>query len=297
MAGNQVVAGILQRQDTAPSGPAAAPGGKPVGDAVQAEVESLLKTFAAAKGYEAQNAAAMDAVRAIIRSYSMSTKGVRTMRFKPDLDPKHTAETGQVKGNDRESEIDFGPTSFSQGFAFLVHIVAHELEHVRQNLIGGYHRGDEVEAVSEFLAYTGMVLQVQTVPGAAGRGFLGALKAGTGHSAPALPPLPPDQLADRAEQALSMFSRMSSEDQKKRQYRQEFAAAGAKLFERLKTEAPRGLRPPTKFTPEWAPWYEGQAPTLDILTPEYQEWQDALKSPWNRVKGVWKQFDAAFKIR
>ena len=305
VAGNQVVAGILQRQDTAPSGPAAAPGGMPVGNAVQPTVEGLLKTFAAAKGYEAQNAAAMDAVRAIIRAYSMSTNGLKTMRFQPDLNPQRSAEATRVEGDvcappncrGSDSEINFGPGSFSQGFAFLVHIVAHELEHVRQNLIGGYHRGDEVEAVSEFLAYTGMVLQVQTVPGAAGRGFLGALKAGTGHSAPALPPLPPDQLAGRAEQVLSMFSRMSSEDQKKPQYRQEFAAAGAKLFERLKTEAPRGLRPPTKFTPEWTPWYEGQAPTLDIFTPEYQEWQDALKSPWNRVKGVWKQFDAAFKVR
>jgi hypothetical protein len=31
----------------------------------------------------------------------------------------------------------FGPRSFTSGFEWLVHVVAHELEHVRQNRIGG----------------------------------------------------------------------------------------------------------------------------------------------------------------
>ena len=294
---NSIVTGLLQRQGAATPSAGAPTPSQPVGAAVQPEVENLLKTFATASDYVTQNAAAMQAVRAIIRAYNMSTQGLKTMRFKPDLNPKHNAETGQVEGHDRESEIEFGPSAFSQGFPLLVHIVAHELEHVRQNLIGGYHRGDEVEAVSEFLAYTAMVLQVQNVPGPAGRGLIGALKTGDAQSAPTLPPLPPSQLADRADLALSMFSRMPSADQKKPQYRQELAAAGNKLFERLKNEAPAPLRPPVKFTPEWSRWYEGLAPTLDILTPDYQDWQDSLKSPWIQVKEIWKKFDMAFRVK
>jgi hypothetical protein len=303
-AGNRVVTGLLQRQETAappgpaaaPAGPPAAPGGPLVGDAVQPEVEGLLKTFASASDYEAKNAAAMQAVRAIIGAYSMSTKGLRTMRFKSDLDPKAVAHTLQVEGNDRESEIEFGPTAFSRGFAPLVHTVAHELEHVRQNLLGLYHRGDEVEPVSEFLAYTSAVLQVQSVAGPAGRGFLGAQARPAPTSAPALPPLPPEELAHMAELALAMYSRMSSAEQKKRQYREELQAARDKLLERLKNEAPSPLRPPSKFTPEWKRWYEDQAPTTDILTPEYQDWADSRKSPWARVKAIWHKFDAAFTV-
>ena len=70
---------------------------------MQPEVESLLKTLASATGYEAQNAAAMQAVRAIIRAYSMSTKGLRTMQFKPVFRGGANATTEQAKDNERES--------------------------------------------------------------------------------------------------------------------------------------------------------------------------------------------------
>ncbi len=296
VAGNHVVMGLLQRQEMVTSDPAAAPSGHPVGDAVQPEVEGFLKTFASAKGYEAQNAAAMQAVRAIICAYSMSTKGLKTMRYNPDLKHGTYAQAPEADDNKRESVIEFGPESFSKGFAHLVHVVAHELEHVSQAVIGGvYPEGGS--AVREFLAYTSSILQVQTVAGPTGRGFLGALMRGDNLTVPALPPLPPDILEEVALNALATFMAMSSAEQKKFQYRQFLAAAGNKLLDRLKNEAPAALRPPMKFTPEWSRWYEGQAPTLDILTPEYQDWQDALKSPWNRVKAVWKKFDAAFRVR
>jgi Domain of unknown function (DUF4157) len=290
------IRGLVQRQGTAATPAPAAPSAKPVGDAVKPEVEALLKTFASASNYEAKNASAMKAVNIIIRAYSMSIKGLGTMRFNPALNPKHSAETGQMEGNDRVSEIEFGPSAFQYGFEGLASIVAHELEHVRQNLIGGYHRGDEDEPVSEFLAYNAEVLQVQNVAGPAGRGLLGALKTGADPRVPALPPLPPDYLAHVAERALEEFSKMSSADQKKPQYRQELGASGARLFERLKNEAPLGLRPPPKFTPEWSRWYEGKPPSDDPFSIEYQDWLDALKSPWVRVKEVWKRFDAVFRV-
>jgi hypothetical protein len=282
----------LQRQETA--GPAATPGGPPVGDAIKPEIENLLKAFASASGTAAKNAIGMQAVQTIIRAYSMSTRGLRTMRFNPDLNPKHGAETGAVKGNERASEIEFGPGAFDQGFEGLVHLVAHELEHVRQNLIGGYHSGNEDEPDSEFLAYNSSVLQVQTVAGPVGKGFLGGLIAGGGQGAPALPALPPDHLAHAAGKALEEFGKMSAADQKK--YRQELAFSRDKLFDRLKNEGPRALRPPPKFTPEWASWYEDRPSTADPFTMEYQDWLDSLKSPWAKVKAIWKQFDAAFKI-
>jgi hypothetical protein len=233
----------------------------------------------------------MQAVKAIIRAYGMSTKGLSTMRFNPDLPAEHRAETPH---NERVSQIEFGPGAFKNGFEPLVHTVAHELEHVRQHLIAGYQSENDY-VVKEFLAYNSSILQVQSVAGPAGKGLLGAQMTGTDQSAPALPPLPPDQLASTAELALENFSKMPSAAQKKPQYRQELAAARDKLFERLKNEAPQPLRPPPKFTPEWTRWYEGQAPTLDIFTPEYQDWQDSLTSPWVQVKAVWKRFDAAFR--
>jgi hypothetical protein len=155
------IRGLVQRQGTAATPAPAAPSAQPVGDAVKPEVEALLKTFASASNYEAKNASAMKAVNIIIRAYSMSIKGLGTMRFNPALNPKHSAETGQMEGNDRVSEIEFGPSAFQYGFEGLASIVAHEVEHVRQNLIGGYHRGDEDEPVSEFLAYNAEVLQVE----------------------------------------------------------------------------------------------------------------------------------------
>jgi hypothetical protein len=282
----------LQRQQTA--GPAATPSAQPVGDAIKPEIEGLLKAFASASGTAAKNAIAMQAVQMIIRAYGISTKGINAMRFNPNLKPSHSGETGTVEGNKQASEIEFGPSAFDEGFEWLVHVVAHEVEHVRQNLIGTYHRGNEDEPVSEFLAYNSMVLQVQTVPAPAGKGFLGGLIAGAGKGPPALPALPPERLASMAERALLEFGKMPAADQQK--YRPELASARDKLFDRLKNEAPRALRPPAKYSPEWAGWYDDQIPTSDPFTMEFLDWSESRKSPWVKVKAIWKQFDAAFKI-
>jgi hypothetical protein len=305
MVGYPLVRGLLQRQGSVTSvGPAApVPSQKLVGDAVRPEVERLLMEFASATSYERKNAVAVQAVNAIIRAYSMSTKGLSKIRFKLDLKPTRDAETAQMEGN--VSDVNFGPGAFNQGFEWLVHIVAHEIEHVRQNLVGGYpppikREGEEEEPVEEFLAYNSSVLQVQSVPGPGRRGLLGALRTEAHQrtpSPPSLPPLPPDKLAFTAEMALSEFAKMPRAEQTKPQYRQELAGARDKLFERLKKEAPRPLQPPPEFTPEWSRWYEGQAPIDDPFTIEYQEWQDSLKNPWARVKAIWKQFDAVFRVR
>jgi hypothetical protein len=283
---------LLQRQET--TTPPATDGAQPTGDSVRSEVEALFKAFETAKTNEAKNTAAMQAVRVIIRAYNMSTKGLNKMRFNPSLNPKHHAETGEVEGNPRASEVEFGPGAFKSGFEWLVHIVAHELEHVRQNLIGGYHRGNEDEPVSEFLSYNGSVLQVQNVAGPPKRGLLGAMKAEAGKPTQALPPLKPDELATTATSALQEFAKMPDADQKK--YRQELASSRDKLFERLKNEAPAQLRPPPKFTPEWARWYDDKPPSDDPFTMEYQDWLDARKSAWLKVKDIWKRFDQAFRI-
>jgi hypothetical protein len=283
----------LQRQQTA--GPAATPSAQPVGDAIKPEIEGLLKAFASASGTAAKNAIGMQAVQTIIGAYGMSTKGLRTMRFDPNLDPKAVAQAPAVEGKVRASDIEFGPGAFNKGFEWLVHTVAHELEHVRQHLIGGYHSGDADEPVKEFLASNGEVLQVQSVAGPAGRGFIGGLIAGAGKSLPALPALPPDLLASVAKRALEEFGRMPAADQAK--YRQELASARDKLFDRLKNEAPRALQPPARNSPEWVIWFEDRPSTADPFTMEYQDWLDSRQSPWVEVKAIWKQFDAAFKVR
>jgi hypothetical protein len=290
-AGNRAVAGLLQRDAvTAPPAP-----GVPAatGEAALPEIKALLDTFASASGFDAKNAAGMQAVRVAIRAYSMSDRGVRTMRYKPDLDPKHGAETGEADDNPRESVIDFGPSSFSQGPEWLVHITAHELEHVRQNLIGGYASGEDPR--SEFLAYIGSVLQVQNVKGRSGKGLLGALGPAA-VNAPALPPLPPELLADQARRALVNYSKMPSADQREPLYRQHLASGRDKLLERLATEAPEPLRPPKKFTTEWTRWYEGTPPAGDPYDREYQEWLEAVRTPWPKVRDIWKLYDTAFKI-
>jgi Domain of unknown function (DUF4157) len=304
MVGYPSVRGLLQRQEsTAP-----VPTRELVGDAVKSEVERLLKEFASASDNEGKNAAAVQAVNAIIRAYRMSTKGLEKIRFLPVLegeDKGADAETVQREGN--VSDINFGPGAFNQGFETLVHLVAHELEHVRQNLVGPYSEEEvskqrtkkEPQPVAEFLAYNGSVLQVQSTRGPARKGFLGGLITETRQrtpSPPSLPPLPPDKLAYAAEMALNAFAKIPRE-QMKPQYRQELAGARDKLFERLRKEAPRPLQPPKEFTPEWSRWYEGQAPTDDTFTIEYQDWQESLKSPWARVKAIWKQFDAVFRGR
>lgn len=269
---------ILQREKTS------APTAQAIGEAVRTEVDVLLKMFASASGNEAKNTAAMQAVRAIIRAYNLSMTGLSSMRFEPKLTDcsAHTiwGEDGQ------NSRIEFGPFSFDKGFEYLVHVVAHEIEHVRQNLIGGYRRdlppGTKEDPVQEFIAYSAMVSQVGNTPGPSGMGLLGALGTRAFSRVIALPPLPPMLLADNAKTALSHWKKMSREEHLK--YRPEFEDARDRLLERLnEKEAQQVINLPD--SPPGAP-----------LSLEWGAWIEASKSPWVQVKEVWKQFDALSKV-
>lgn len=250
-----------------------------LGDAIRPELERLLSEFAAAGGWQAKNAVGMRAVEAVIAAYGLSRKGVYHMRFEANL-TTHDAETISEGNTARQSRILFGPGSFTGGWEWLVHIVAHELEHVRQELLGGYGtREDPVaggeQPVSEFLAYAGSVLQAGNTAGPSDRGFLSALKAGPGAGPPGLPPLPPVQLADQAARALKAWRQIPRAEQAK--YLQEFQGVRDKLAQRLRDEAPPQL---------------GSPPPSDPFSPEYQAWAAATKSPWPAVREQWQQFEA-----
>ena len=266
---------------------------QPVGDAVRPSVEALLKAFAAASGSE-KNRIGMQAVREVIRAYSFSTKGLAKdkMHFEPGL-TKHSAETYNLDDGTRRSGINFGPASFNQGFESFVHVVAHELEHVAQHLIGDYRQigGDEdyPYPVQEFLSYSGSVLQVAPTPGRPGRGLLGELRAASA-SAPALPPLPPEHLALEADHALTAWLKMSSEEQQR--YWPQFQGTRDKLLERISNDAPPALRPPTsdRSSPVFAKWRDSVPKVYDPISPEYDP--EVAKSRWSEVKDQWKKFDA-----
>jgi hypothetical protein len=251
-----------------------------LGDSVRPDLERLLNEFAAAGGWEAKNAVAMRAVEAVIAAYGLSRKGVYHMRYEPNL-TEHDAETLSEGNQARQSRILFGPGSFNGGWEWLVHIVAHELEHVRQELLGGYGTKEDPVAggeqpVSEFLAYAGSVLQAGNTAGPSDSGFLSALKAGPDAGPPGLPPLPPVRLADQAARALKAWRKIRSAGRSK--YWQEFQGVRDKLAERLRNEAPRHLGSPPSSS--------------DPFSPEYQEWAAATKSPWVAVREQWQQYEA-----
>lgn len=213
------------------------------------------------------------------------------MHFEPGLTPKYDAVTSGPHGADRQSRIEFGPGAFNHGFEWLVSIVAHELEHVAQNLIGDYRERSPAPGdfpVAEFLASSGSVLQVASTRGRSGRGLLGEIRAPS--RASALPPLPPEQLAKVAADALSKWLAMSGEEQQR--YWPQFEGTRDKLLERMTNDAPPALRPPTsdQSSPEFAQWRDGVPSVYDPLSPEYDP--DVAKSPWSKVKDQWKRFDA-----
>jgi hypothetical protein len=264
--------------------------GAPVGDAVRPSVEALLTAFAAASGGE-KNRIGMQAVREVVQAYSFSTKGLAGMRYEPGM-TAHDATTQSLGDGTRRSRIEFGPGTFNKGFEEFVHTVAHELEHVAQDLIGDYRQipGDDTYAhpVQEFLSYSGSVLQVAPTPGRPGRGLLGELRAAPA-AAPALPALPPEYLAGEANHALTAWQKMSAEEQQR--YWPQFQAARDKLLQRISNDAPRALRPPPdQASPAFARWRDGVPSVYDPLSPDYDP--DVAQSRWSAVKDQWKKFDA-----
>jgi hypothetical protein len=283
-------AAVLQRQEKGVT-PAPAKETPPAGDSVKTEVEALLKSFASAPNDEAKNTIAKQAVNLVIKAYNMSTRGLRGMRYNSKLNPKYAAFTSGVDGSPRESEIEFGPDSFNSGFEWFVHVVAHELEHVAQILIAVPRSSAEEDPVWEFRAHNASVLQAQNVVGPPNRGLLGAMREEARKPTPSLPPLPPDTLALEAKRALEKFLLMQSADRNK--YRAELAGSRDKLLERLANEAPPLLRPPAKGTPAWTQWYADTPPADDPFSMEYQDWLESRRSPWMKVKDIWKEIDKA----
>ncbi len=284
--GNRAVTRLIQRQPTGTTS-------RPVGDAVRPEVTGYLTAFASASTNQERNRLTVQAFWAVARAYRLSTKGLTTVSFDPTLTKHDGLTTGLVDKN-RESRVDLGPGAFSGGFESFVHIVAHELEHVRQNLLADYRdTGDNSPTqypVAEFLSYSGSVLQVGPTAGTPGRHPLQELGAPESDKPPPLPALPPKSLAHHAERALEAWQKMT--DQERRRYWPEFAGTRDKLFERLSNEAPNPLRPPAdRASPEFARWRQGYPPADDPFSQAYQDWVEANKTDWPAVKAAWKQYD------
>jgi len=73
------------------------------------------------------------AIRAVIDFYRLDQNGLVDIHF-DTADPNNATTTDQaIPGN---SAITISPNAFTQGFAGLVHTIAHEFEHVRQNRVG-----------------------------------------------------------------------------------------------------------------------------------------------------------------
>lgn len=220
--------------------------------AVRDRVESLIKRFHAASDLDEKNALAMKAVRLIIRAYRFLTKGLSQMRFEPNLSPD-----GQERcERPGKSSVLFGPGAFAQGYEYLVNLIAHELVHVRQCRFGIQNR-----PTSEFLGYSVEVLALGTT---------------SGYRSVRLPPLPAEQLSVTATHTLKYWKRMSVGQQ--RNYWARFQAVRDKLRERFTREAPPALR-------------AGRPPSADPFSPEHQEWLEASRSPWQKVKEILEEFD------
>ncbi len=269
------------------------PATQPAGDAVRPQVEALLKSYAAASGNDEKGKLGVHAVWLVIRAYGFSTQGLADVRFNPTL-TKQGGKEHPLLAPGRRSWVEFGPGAFTRGFERLVHIVAHELEHVRQDQIADYRGGGGDESfehpVPEFLSYSGSVLQAGPTAGRPGRGLLSELRHPD--KAPRLPPLPPELLAYQAAQALDAWKRMK--DAERSRYWSEFEGTRDKLLERLTNEAPAPLSPPRsdRASAEFERWRRGDAPSTNPFSPEYQAWIEATRSPWSKVKDVWKDFDS-----
>jgi hypothetical protein len=271
-------------------GGADAAAGRPVGDAARPSVEALLSAFAAASGSE-KNRIGMQAVHDVIQAYNFSTAGLADMHFEPGL-TTHDGDTQELGNAARQSRVQFGPGAFANGYEWFVHVVAHELEHVAQDLIGHYRQvsGEDLYSfpVQEFLSYSGSVLQAAPVHGRPARGLLGELR--TPATAPALPALPPESLALVADHVLSAWLKMSAQEQQR--YWPQFQGARDRLLERISKDAPPALRPPTPDTssPAFASWRDGVPSVYDPLSPDYDP--EVARSTWSKVKDQWKKFDA-----
>lgn len=73
------------------------------------------------------------AIRAIVDFFKLDENGLVDIHFSSTDANNATTDAQAIPGN---STITVGPSAFAQGWAGLVHTVAHEFEHVRQNRVG-----------------------------------------------------------------------------------------------------------------------------------------------------------------
>ncbi len=94
------------------------------------------------------------AIRLIMDFYNMNTFGALIEIF---FDPTLTGANAETPSKDIPGPdiIKVGPSAFAQGFAGLVHTIAHELEHIRQNKLGiadiplSEFLGESIEIISK----------------------------------------------------------------------------------------------------------------------------------------------------
>ena len=73
------------------------------------------------------------AIRAIVDFFRLDDNGLVDIHFSSSDANNATTTAQAIPGN---SAITVGPSAFAQGWAGLVHTIAHEFEHVRQNRVG-----------------------------------------------------------------------------------------------------------------------------------------------------------------
>lgn len=94
------------------------------------------------------------AIRLIMDFYNMNTFGALIEIF---FDPTLTGANAETPSKDIPGPdiIKVGPSAFTQGYAGLVHTIAHELEHIRQNKLGiadiplSEFLGESIEIISK----------------------------------------------------------------------------------------------------------------------------------------------------
>jgi len=94
------------------------------------------------------------AIRLIMDFYNMNTFGALIEIF---FDPTLTGANAETPSKDIPGPdiVKIGPSAFAQGYAGLVHTIAHELEHVRQNKLGiadiplSEFLGESIEIISK----------------------------------------------------------------------------------------------------------------------------------------------------
>jgi len=162
-----------------------------------------------------------DAVlRIIVDFFDLADDGeLLSIYFDPNIGTGRVPFAFVRREDNQPASIQVGPTAFQQPFAGLVHVVAHEMEHIRQ-LVGG----PATSATREFLAHA-----------------IGVMSEGIPEEAveahdQMTNPRPPFAFANNARRCLTEWNRMAQADQQ--QHRDRFVQANAKVHDRIRAGTP-----------------------------------------------------------